>query len=67
VRENLKQAREAEGLTQQAEDSQQKQLALNEWKEANRKLLHYQAEAYFALVKLLEANGFIDEETGKAE
>lgn len=28
--------------------------AFEEWKEANRALLHYQQESYFALVRLLD-------------
>lgn len=37
-------------------DNQERLLkAFEAWREANRQLLHYQQESYFALVELLES------------
>lgn len=43
-------------------NEERKKKAIKEWMEANQKLLKYQAEAYFAMVELLESYGMLDSE-----
>lgn len=60
MRKNLKAARKAAGLTQQTmPDTERLKRAKADWFEANQKLLHYQAQAYFALLDILDTNGLL--------